>query len=43
MSLEKNGKIKNTDQKVDDKKFGKGYEEIQWKSKKQKSSEKSQN
>ena len=41
MSLEKNGKIKNTDQKVDDKKFGKGYEEIKWKSQKPKESTKS--
>jgi len=41
MSLEKNGKIKNTDQKVDDKKFEQGYEEIKWNSQKQKESTKS--
>jgi len=36
MSLVNDGKIKNTDQKVDEKKFQKGFEEIKWKSKSQK-------
>ena len=36
MSLVENGKIKNTDQKVDEEKYEKGYEEIKWKSNRKK-------